>query len=419
MKIFTFTSKIDSDIVDAFCLLERDFTDQFVYYDKQGSARLMGLGRCVAVSCLDGIDQVYESEEKVAPVFFSFNRFDEGNPSPVNPLFEAFPHLVFMLPELVLIHNDEGDFLQVNSLGPISMSRAKRFLGHIAEAPAHHGGQMSYTLTADSLEEWTCAVNDTLAKIQGGVIEKAVLSREQVVYAQDRFISCDMLCNLIDSAQKAVVFMYRYDDVFFIGSTPELLIRKRGCKVESMCLAGTIGTGATPEECEENAQALLHDDKNLREHAYVVSHLTSIFNRNCYQVEVSTSPGIMPLDFVQHLYTPIEAQVFEDTSLYELMRELHPTPALSGFPVGEAQLVLREEERYNRGFFGGPVGYVDGNGDGEYSVGIRSGVFDSKEGYIYAGCGIVDGSVPEEEYRETDLKFKTILSALGVHDHVG
>ena len=94
-----------------------------------------------------------------------------------------------------------------------------------------------------------------------------------------------------------------------------------------------------------------------------------------------------------------------------LMSELHPTPALSGTPVGEALMLIRQVEAYNRGFFGGAAGYVDGDGNGEFAVALRTGVFDGEIGWLYAGCGIVDGSVAADEYDEIDMKLKTILSA--------
>lgn len=70
-----------------------------------------------------------------------------------------------------------------------------------------------------------------------------------------------------------------------------------------------------------------------------------------------------------------------------------------------------KRNRTNRGFFGGAIGYVDGAGDGEFSVAIRSGVFDGEAGWLYAGCGVVDGSNARDEFDEIDLKLQTILSA--------
>ena len=242
-------------------------------------------------------------------------------------------------------------------------------------------------------------------------MKKLVPSRRQAVVATAPFSPKDVLLNLIDGKAQGTVFLYRYGDVFFCGCTPELLVRKQGCQVESMCLAGTAAIGSTPEERERFATFLMNDEKNRREHDYVVRFIREVFERNCYDVDIPVEPTILPLKHVQHLYTPARACVMEGVSLFSLMEQLHPTPALAGQPVGEALMSLREIENYNRGFFGGAIGVVDAEDNGEFSVAIRSGVFDGEAGWIYAGCGVVEGSDPCEEFNEIDMKFETILSA--------
>lgn len=410
-KVFSYTQPVRTDIVDAFCVLQKGFTDQFVYYDKSRKAHYMGLGRCVALRSLHEIESVLQGEVEEEPVLFSFNRFDGENPKPVSALFEAFPRLKLLLPELVLIENEQGAFLQVNSLGPVYAGRVERFSRQVAQAPERKRASIPYTLEADSHADWDHMVAKGLAAIEAKRVEKVVLSRRLKLVAEHPFSSKDLLVNLIDGSSRGTVLLYRYGDVFFCGCTPELLVRKRGLAVESMCLAGTVGTGSSPEERTRLAQRLLHDEKNLREHAFVVDFIREVFRRNCHDVDIADHPGILPLQHVQHLYTPAHAQVMEGVSLNSLMKQLHPTPALSGAPVGEALMLIRQIEGYNRGFFGGACGYVNAAGDGEFSVGLRTGVFDGEIGWVYAGCGIVADSNSAAEYDEVDLKFKTILSA--------
>ena len=113
-RIFSYTQPIEADIVDAYCALQKGFTDQFVYYRKDRPVRFMGMGRCIALPALDGIECELEGPVGQQPVFFSFNRFDAENPSPTDELFEAFPRLKFMLPEVILVEDDRGAYLQVN-----------------------------------------------------------------------------------------------------------------------------------------------------------------------------------------------------------------------------------------------------------------------------------------------------------------
>lgn len=416
-KIFSYTQAVEADIVDAFCTLQKGFTDQFVYYDKTKKSRYMGMGRCVALGSLHEAESELQGETLEQPIFFSFNRFDAENPKPSDELFQAFPRLKMLLPEVVLIENEQGRYLQINSLGPVYPGRVERFTRQIESAPPRKRKTIPFELAADDRDAWMHAVEDGLSAINEGRVEKVVLSRRKKLKAAHPFSSKDLLVNLIDGPARGIVLLYRYGDVFFCGCTPELLVRKKGRTVESMCLAGTTGVGSSEEERVRLADALLHDGKNLREHAYVVDFIREVFRRNCHDVEIDEQPGILPLKHVQHLYTPAQAQVMEGVSLNSLMKQLHPTPALSGAPVGEALMLIRRIESYNRGFFGGACGYVNAAGDGEFSVGLRTGVFDGEIGWVYAGCGIVADSIAADEYDEIDLKLKTILSAFNGDDH--
>lgn len=410
-KIYSSSVPIEADIVDAFCIMQKGFTDQFVYYRKDAPRRFMGLGRCIALSSMEGVDCELEGPADVQPVFFSFNRFDAENPAPCDELFDAFPRLRFMLPEIVLIQTDAGSYLQVNSLSPVYQGRVRRFLKQAASAPARTRRTIPHRIEPDSREDWRRAVGEALAAIDAGVVGKVVLSRRQKLVADEPFSSKDLLVNLIDGDARGTVLLYRYADVFFCGCTPELLVRKDGARVSSMCLAGTCPAGADEQERRRLADELMSDGKNRAEHDYVVRHVREVFRRVCFDVDVPQTPGIMPLTHVQHLHTPAAAQVLDGVSLWELMGDLHPTPAVSGTPVGEARMLIRRIERYNRGFFAGACGYIDAAGDGEFSVGLRTGMFDGETGWLYAGCGIVAGSEADAEYDEIGLKLKTILDA--------
>ena len=410
-KIYSSTVPLQADIVDAFCLMQKGFTDQFVYYRKDGQARLMGLGRCIALGSLEEAECELEGPEPHQPIFFSFNRFDAENPAPADELFRSFPRLKFMLPEIVLIDTKQGSFLQVNSLGPVYKGRVERFVRQALSAPRRQARSISYRIETDSREAWIEAVNQALAAIEAQRVSKVVLSRRVRLVAKEPFSSKDLLVNLIDGDAQGSVLLYRYADIFFCGCTPELLLRKENDQISSMCLAGTCPAGADEAQRAQLADELMKDAKNRAEHDFVVQHVREVLLRECYQVNVPNTPSIMPLTHVQHLYTPAEAQILDGVTLWDLMGDIHPTPAVSGTPVGEARMLIRSIESYNRGFFAGACGYVDAAGNGEFSVGLRTGVFDGEMGWLYAGCGIVAGSDAQAEYDEIGLKLKTILSA--------
>lgn len=410
-KVYTHTSALRGNALDAFCVLQKGFTDQFVYYRKDCAVRYFGLGRCIAVNVREDLDYICEGLPARPPVLFTFNRFDAENPKPADPLFSAFPRLRLLVPELVLIEDEAGTFLQVNSLGPVYPGRVERFARHAEQARPHTRATIPFTLEPDSPDQWRQRVEAGLSAIASDRLRKIVLSRRRKLVAAHPFSSKDLLVNLIDGPAQGTVFLYRYGDVFFCGCTPELLVRKRGIQVESMCLAGTIRNSTDSAKRDALARELFADEKNRREHEHVVAFLRAVMGRNCYHVEIPAEPVVVEAGRVQHLMTPVSARMLEGRTLEDLASQLSPTPALSGAPVGEALMAIREIEDYNRGFFGGTVGYVDGEGDGEISVAIRSGVFDGEMGWCYAGCGIVTGSEAGSEYDEIDLKLKAILTA--------
>ena len=310
-RVFTHTHRLDADALDAFCVLQKGFTDQFVYYDKETGCHYLGLGRCIAFPSMSEFEYVNEGGENVAPILFSFNRFDAENPAPADSLFSTFPRLRFMLPELVIVEDARGRFLQVNSLGPVYAGRVERFIRHAMEAPVRTRVSIPYTVEEGDPVAWEDQVAQAHEAFATGRIRKVVLSQQRRVQAEHPFSSKDLLVNLIDGDAVGTVFMYRYGDVFFCGCTPELLVRKRGNLVESMCLAGTISAGNSEEERAALAETLMNDPKNRVEHEYVVEFLRQVMSRNCYDVEIPAEPGIRALRHVQHLHTPVSAKVLD------------------------------------------------------------------------------------------------------------
>ena len=164
----------------------------------------MGLGRCIALSSLKEADQILQGPEHVAPVFFSFNRFDAENPKNPDEMMQAFPRLHFMLPEVTLIENEKGSFLQVNSLGPVYKGRVDRFVRHALEAKKRERRTIPYTLIPDELKDWEGVMELSLNYIHEGRIDKLVPSRRQKLVAQSPFSSKDLLVNLIDGSACAL-----------------------------------------------------------------------------------------------------------------------------------------------------------------------------------------------------------------------
>jgi len=134
---------------------------------------------------------------------------------------------------------------------------------------------------------------------------------------------------------------------------------------------------------------------------------------HCTSVYVSAMPQLLKLKNVQHLKTPIAGELIPGRCILDVMADLHPTPAVGGFPRQAALEAIQNTEKLDRGWYAGPLGWVGAGGHGEFAVALRSGLIDGSKATLFAGCGIVSNSDPQAEYAESGLKFQVMLRGLG------
>jgi isochorismate synthase EntC len=159
-------------------------------------------------------------------------------------------------------------------------------------------------------------------------------------------------------------------------------------------------------------ESLLASSKERAEHAFVVRALQESLAEVCLNVSPVGAPTVMKMRHIQHLLTTLVGRVPEGRTVLELVARLHPTPAVAGYPSKAALRMIREREGLDRGWYAGPVGWLDAMGDGEFAIGIRSALLRGTEATLLAGCGIVAQSDPDAEYAESSLKLQAMLSAL-------
>jgi len=198
----------------------------------------------------------------------------------------------------------------------------------------------------------------------------------------------------------------------FIGATPERLARVSKGRLETEALAGTIRRGASASEDAALAAALLRSEKDRREHGQVLDDIVARLAPLGVVPEVPGAPQIRRLANVQHLQTPVTAALPETVKLLDAIAALHPTPAVGGSPREAAVARIRELEGFPRGLYAGALGWLNARGGGEFFVGIRSALVEGARARVYAGAGIVEGSAPEKEFAETELKFRAMIDAL-------
>ncbi|ASW57776.1 hypothetical protein CIK06_16695 [Plantactinospora sp. KBS50] len=200
-----------------------------------------------------------------------------------------------------------------------------------------------------------------------------------------------------------------------LGASPELLVSRRGFRVEANPLAGSIARSADPVQDRRRAAALLASTKDRHEHAVVSEAVAAALRPYCSRLAVPAEPSVVATATMWHLSTRITGTVADPSvSSLALATALHPTPAVCGTPTAAARAAIGELEPFDRGFYTGMVGWVDAAGDGEWAVTIRCATADADGLDLYAGAGVVADSEPAAELAETTAKLGTMLAALGL-----
>jgi isochorismate synthase len=260
---------------------------------------------------------------------------------------------------------------------------------------------------------WEAAVATAVSGIRGGLIDKVVLAREECLLADAPFSPVGILSRLRAVDASATVFAMESGRSWFVGATPERLVRLIDGRVEVTCLAGSIGSGASEEERQYLAAQLLASDKDFEEHEIVVRWTMDALDELCEEVtRWPGTPRVAIARSVQHLETPVTARLSTEGQVLDLVERLHPTPAMGGAPREAALSVIRELEDIERGWYAGPFGWTDLDGSGEFAVAIRSALISGRTASIFAGGGIVADSDPTAEFEETVLKLRPMLAAL-------
>jgi menaquinone-specific isochorismate synthase len=272
--------------------------------------------------------------------------------------------------------------------------------------------RMSGRVDQPSEAEWRRLVRRLLDLFDRGKLQKVVLARETSFTAAAPINAVELLVRLITHTEHSFDFCFHpAGDRAFIGASPERLYKRQNVYLQSEALAGTRRRGATDEEDQALAEDLLRNEKELREHRFVLDTLTGHFDALCHQVHVEDGPGLLRLRNVQHLHTRIEGILNDVDADATLIRTLHPTPAVGGTPRREALAWLEANEPFDRGIYAAPVGWVSGDA-AEFCVGIRSGLVQGSTLTLYNGAGIVAGSDPAEEWDEIESKMGNFLAVL-------
>lgn len=340
-----------------------------------------------------------------------------------------FPTLLFFIPRWMVRQKDRDYTLTLNHyIQPWDnadqvLERIENLRSHLQEssnyeAPTVH--EVSKIVEVQGQQIWTEIVKRALALIHQGHFEKVVLARALDVLADRNFDPFQVLHVLRCEYPECISFLLDCGmGKTFLGATPEVVLhfQTQGDRlwIRSDALAGSIERGKTVQEDHLLGEHLLNSEKDMREHQFVIRSICDRLQSMGAAIDPQVNTGLLKLSNVQHLHTPITAQIRETDWLIalDILQQLHPTAAVGGEPRDRAVCFMQQWEACDRGWYAAPIGWLNGNGEGTFGVGIRAGYIQGDRARIFAGAGIVANSQVENEQSETTIKFAALLKALG------
>lgn len=329
------------------------------------------------------------------PVAFMSFTFDERNADSV-----------LVVPEVVFGERDGRSF--ITTVGDVDPGLYLHPAGSgplPSDRPRYGGASVPDVL-------WLEAVATAVSRIAKGTLDKVVLARDYAVWSKAPFDTRTLLTRLRVAFPECFTFLVSG----LVGASPELLLRTRGRRVESIPLAGSAPRDGDPVVDERLGKELLASEKDRREHEMAAASVGRVLGELCERLVRDPMPTLLRLANVQHLATRFQGDLIagpDAPDVFDLLTALHPTAAVGGSPTAEALDLIGELEGMDRGRYTGPVGWIDAAGNAEIAVALRCAEISGARARLFAGAGIVAGSLPEDELEETRIKLEAMLSVLG------
>ena len=370
---------------------------------------LVGWGEAVRFDPGTGERRFERANEQLSDFFGRLDVDDEVNAVGTGPLaFGSFtfdpaaPGSVVILPSMVVGRRAGRAWLtrigEDEAAGPAREQRRD----HRAR------GRVRYAGSSVSELAWLDAVARAEGLVRQQELEKVVLARDLLVWSESALDEQALLGRLATTFPEC----YTFSCDCLVGATPELLVRTNGPEVESVVLAGSAPRGATQEDDHRLGEGLLASDKDRREHDVGVRSVDHVLAGLCSSREAPDGPSLLRLANVQHLSTHLRGRLTPSLTSLQVAGRLHPTAAVCGLPADNALQLIRSLEGMERARYSGPVGWMDARGNGEWGIALRCAEVDGNRARLFAGAGIVEGSMPEAELEETRLKLRAMQSAL-------
>lgn len=412
---------------------ERFKGQRFFWQNRAQTVTLVGLGHAYTITNdaneqrFDAVEEQWQQltqnlpKKTVQPILFGGFAFDPARNNATE--WRNLPHSIFALATFQLIMKNDTSYVTIHYITEEPNVEAKMNELRKQRDELIHAAQVKEVrtyekpevieVTEPGKEQYLQSIADVTERIKQQKAQKVVIARSLALTFEEKPTSTQVLSHVKQQQPESYLFGFEQEEALFFGASPERLVKVDNGQAYSSCVAGSIRRGATAEEDEHLGATLLADDKNRGEHHYVVEMISDIFEQTCTEVAVPNGPKLLKIRDIQHLFTPVEGRLREGATILQLVKLLHPTPALGGVPREAAMDIIRGCETMDRGLYAAPIGWLDAEGNGEFAVAIRSALLTDDTAYLYAGGGIVADSEPQAEYEETLVKFRPMLRALG------
>ncbi len=377
----------------------------------RGGDGLVGWGEAARFEAGLGTDRFRRAEDWWAGVCAKLDVYDEiGAPGTGPVAFGSFtfaadsPGSVLIVPRVVV--GRRGGLSWLTTVGdPGGRLPVGPLLPGKSPLPPQ---RVRYADGSLSAIDWQHAVSEAVAAIRAGRLEKVVLCRD-LMATSDQPVDPRFLLQRLAARFPAC---WTFACAGLVGSTPELLVRRDGGHVRSGVLAGSVRRGRDAAEDIELGARLLSSAKDGQEHAISVRSVREVLAPHCASLDVPDRPRLLRLANVQHLATDITGLLADDSTVLGLVSDLHPTAAVCGTPTEVAAGIIAALEGMDRERFSGPVGWTDAGGDGEWGIALRCAQLSGASARLFAGCGIVGESHPDDELAEAQVKLAAMRDAI-------
>lgn len=401
---------------EGFCLAGLGTAAQVV---SRGPERFAEVARGCAATVRDRIaDEPDGLPPGAGPVWTGGFAFAEAGGRAAH--WSSFEPALMVLPEIALHRRGDETLLTVALMsGPGASERLGLLAGRAAALtegtlplldPHPTGGAAITSPSAPG--DYERAVAAAVEEIAHGRREKVVLAREVRVEAARAHDPAAIFGAMRAAFPACFSFCFGTPEGAFVGASPELLIRRNGAVAATVALAGSTRRSADPAVDDHLGEALKRSGKDRREHEIVARRIERSLRPHSVWVDSAAEPGLVKVANIQHLATPIRAQLADARSAVELAGLLHPTPAVGGEPPEGVVEAIARLEGLDRGWYAGAVGWMDAAEDGEFCVALRSALLRDRTAHLFAGAGIVADSDPASELAETELKLDALLPLL-------